>query len=96
MKFFVKFPGRDLGGIFSFLQGFRFDTWIGFILLILVLPLFLYLTFIILNHFDHDMLGDWSLLDNYLLYLAAIAQQVDEVVFTCKISVSREVNKLQG
>ena len=76
VKFFVKYPGRDLGGLFLFLKGFRADTWIGFLLLLLVLPISLYLVYSALKLFGLHEPFHWNLLHNFLIYLGAIGQQV--------------------
>ena len=76
-KFFIKFPGRDLGGVLTFLQGFRQDAWIASLVYILLLPAFLSLANIILCHFnsvetEHSSYG-WNL----LVFLGGVAQQVN-------------------
>ena len=35
---FLKFPGRDLGGVLAFLRGFRTDAWLALLMLLLSLP----------------------------------------------------------
>ena len=35
---FLKFPGRDLGGVLAFLRGFRTDAWLALGGLLLSLP----------------------------------------------------------
>ena len=76
-KFFIKFPGRDLGGVFAFLKGFRTDAWIALIILVFALPAFLFIVYLVLGYFELYEEEKWSLFDNFLVFVAAIAQQVE-------------------
>ena len=84
-KIFIKFPGRDLGGVFAFLKGFRNDAWVALILLVFSLPTFLFLVYLVLTYFEIYEQEKWSLFHNFLVFVAAIAQQVLN---------SREISKL--
>lgn len=75
-KIFIKFPGRDLGGVFAFLKGFRNETWVALILLVFSLPTCLFLVYLVLTYFEIHETEKWSLFHNFLVYVAAIAQQV--------------------
>ena len=73
-KLFIKNPGRNLG-ILTFLQGFRFDAWIAFVVLLFVVPIFLFLFSQILNWFGMREAENWSYGWNLLVFTAAVAQQ---------------------
>ena len=75
-RFFIKFPGRDFGGVLSFLKGFRNDAWLALSLFVCILPVFLYLYYQILcfNGFYEEQ--KYTFGNNFLIFLAALAQQV--------------------
>ena len=75
-KFFIKFPGRDLGGVLAFLKGFRNDAWLACGLFVFILPGALYLIHSILYNFGLYDQENWSFGWNFLVFLAALAQQV--------------------
>ena len=77
-KFFIKFPGRDLGGLLAFLKGFRSDAWVACLVYILLWPAVFSVTNLVLFYFnsgqteaEHLNYG-WNL----LIFLAGVAQQV--------------------
>ena len=73
---FIKFPGRDLGGVLAFLKGFRFDAWMALGVFIVVLPAFLYFFYLALYFFNVYEEEKWGYGWNLLVFLAAVAQQV--------------------
>ena len=75
-KLFLKFPGRDLGGVLAFLQGFRRDAWLALGGLLLSLPAALALAVLVLRLAGLHEREAWGYGANLLLYSAAVAQQV--------------------
>ena len=75
-KFFIKFPGRDLGGFLAFLQGFTSDAWLGSAVFILFLPAGLYTIHLVLKYFNLRESDNWNYGWNLLVFLGAVAQQV--------------------
>ena len=75
---FLKFPGRDLGGVLAFLQGFRRDAWLALGALLLSLPAALALAVLLLRLAGLHEREAWGYGANLLLYSAAVAQQVTQ------------------
>ena len=75
-KFFVKFPGRELGGYFAFLKGFSNDVWLALAVFIVVIPAFLYFTYMVHMYFHSYETDNWIYGWNLLVFVAAVAQQV--------------------
>ena len=75
---FIKFPGRDLGGVLAFLQGFRRDAWLALAGLLLSLPAALALAALLLRLAGLHETQAWGYGANLLMYSAALAQQVTE------------------
>ena len=75
---FLKFPGRDLGGVLAFLQGFRRDAWLALGGLLLSLPAVLALAVLLLRLAGLHEREAWGYGANLLLYSAAVAQQVTQ------------------
>ena len=75
-KFFVKFPGRELGGVFVFLKGFSNDAWLALAVFIVVIPAFLYFTYMVLMFFNLYESDNWIYGWNLLVFTAAMTQQV--------------------
>lgn len=75
---FIKFPGRDLGGLLTFLKGFRTEAWLASGLLVCLLPGFLYSFYLVLRLADLRETRRYSYWWNVLIMLSAIAQQVRE------------------
>ena len=75
-KLFIKFPGRDLGGVLAFLQGFRADAWLALGGLLLSLPAALALAVLLLRLAGLHETEAWGYGANLLVYTAAVAQQV--------------------
>ena len=77
-KLFLKFPGRDLGGVLAFLRGFRRDAWLALGGLLLSLPAALALAVLVLRLAGLHESQAWGYGANTLLYSAAVAQQVTQ------------------
>ena len=75
---FLKFPGRDLGGVLAFLRGFRRDAWLALGGLLLSLPAALALAVLVLRLAGLHETQAWGYGANLLLYSAAVAQQVTQ------------------
>ena len=106
-KLFINFPGRDLGGVFAFLKGFRYDAWLACGLFVFVLPAFLFLAHIILMQFQMYENSNWSFGWNLLVFLAALTQQGSisyldqkfDIIFTLNLSrvkTQRQDTSAQG
>ena len=81
-KFFIKSPGRDLGGFLSFIQGFRLDAWLASVLFLITMPLVFFIIFKILVFFDLQEVREWSVGWNLFAVTGAIVQQV-RVISSC-------------
>ena len=75
-KFFIKSPGRDLGGFLSFIQGFRLGAWLASVVFLITMPLVFFIIFKILVFFDLQEVTEWSVGWNLFTVTGAIVQQV--------------------
>ena len=79
-NFFIKNPGRDVGGVFGFMAGFRTETWLASSVLLVSLPAVLHLSHVLQRrHQAEDT--TWNYGWNFFVFSAAIAQQVNLVDF---------------
>ena len=78
-NFFIKNPGRDVGGVFGFMSGFRADTWIACSVLVVALPAVLAIFHLVLQRSDLPDNTSWGYGWNFFVFSAAIAQQVTEL-----------------
>ena len=74
----IKFPGRDFGGVFSFIQGFTPEAWLGCFGLLLTFPAVLYLTCLILLYFHLKEPAAWNFQIGLFLFMGAVSQQGSE------------------
>ena len=74
----IKFPGRDFGGVFSFIQGFTPEAWLGCFGLLLTFPAVLYLTYLILLYFHLKEPVAWNFELGLFLFMGAVSQQGSE------------------
>ena len=81
-KFFIKSPGRDLGGFLSFIQGFRLGAWLASVVFLITMPLVFFIIFKILVFFDLQEVREWSVGWNLFAVTGAIVQQV-RVISSC-------------
>ena len=51
-KFFIKFPGRNLGGVLAFFQPLTIDAWLVCLLFLIVVPGILFVCFKVLRIFN--------------------------------------------
>ena len=84
-RFFIKYPGRDLKGFLGFLQGFTRDAWYASLLLMLVLPLFLTITWKTLKLFSIHEHGTYFYFWNVFSFLNAFSQKVLSFIMTVSI-----------
>ena len=70
-KLFIKFPGRNLGGVMAFLKGFRQDAWLAIIIMVFTLPAFLFLFYSLLYFFDIKESEGWTYGWNLFVYSSA-------------------------
>ena len=75
-KFFIKSPGRDLGGFLSFIQGFRLGAWLASVVFLITMPLVFFIIYKILVFFDLQEVTEWSVGWNLFTVTGAIVQQV--------------------
>ena len=78
-NFFIKNPGRYVGGVFGFMSGFRGETWIACSVLLVSLPALLAIFHVILERSNLTDNTNWSYGWNFFVFSAAIAQQVIEL-----------------
>ena len=77
-QLFIKFPGRNLGGVLAFLKGFRNDAWMAIVILVLTLPAFLFFFFSLLHFFNVKEPDGWTYGWNLFVFSSALAQQGQE------------------
>ena len=75
---FIKYPGRDLGGLLTFLKGFRTQAWLASGLLVCLLPLLLFSSYLVLRLADMKETLEYNYWWNVLIMLSAVAQQVKQ------------------
>ena len=71
----IKFPGRDYGGVFSFLKGFTFKAWLGSLGLLLIFPAILHFCYILLHYCNLKEPVKWNFEFGLFIFLGAISQQ---------------------
>merc|ERR1711931_144593 len=59
-KFFIASPGQDLGGFFSFIQGFRKDAWLASLTFVFALPVFFTFVYYALSFFQLIEVTSWN------------------------------------
>ena len=94
-NFFIKNPGRDVGGVFGFMSGFRADAWIACSVLLLALPVLLGVFYFVLQRSDLPDNTSWTLGWNFFVFSAAIAQQVTSSVSVSWVLVTSDKDSLQ-
>lgn len=75
-KFFIASPGQDLGGFFSFIQGFRKDAWLASLTFVFALPVFFTFVYYALSFFQLIEVTSWNYGWNLFAVVGAIVQQV--------------------
>ena len=75
-RFFIRDPGRYLGGVFAFTKGFRDDAWLATVILILSLPAALHMIYFILRYSKMIEEKDWNYFWNIFVYFGTFTQQV--------------------
>ena len=73
---YVKFPGRDLGGFFSFFRGFTYRAWYAVFIFLLTVPAFLHVNYRILKYFELEEPNSWKYFWNIFVLFGALSQQV--------------------
>ena len=73
---FVKFPGRDLGGFFSFFRGFTYTAWLALFVFLFTVPAFLHVNYQVLKYFELDEPNSWKYFWNIFVLFGALSQQV--------------------
>ena len=63
-NFYIKDPGRELGGNFAFFDGFRMDAWTATFILIFTIPAFLHLVYFILTYYGLEESSQWDYVRN--------------------------------
>ena len=72
----MKYPGRDLGGFLSFVQGFTLTSWIACLVFVFSVPVVFFLIYLVLSHNDLEEVTQWSYSWNLYFMLGAVVQQV--------------------
>ena len=99
-SFFIKFPGRNLGGIFSFFSGFRHDTWFACAVFIFSTPAIFVLNYKVLKHFQLHEKCSWNYIHNIFVMFGALSQQVMKYELqiirqcSCRVSGGRTHSRL--
>ena len=73
---FVKFPGRDLGGFFSFFRGFTYSAWFALFVFLLTVPAFLHVNYHVLKYFELEEPNSWKYFWNIFVLFGSLSQQV--------------------
>ena len=77
---FIQFPGRDLGGILTFLKGFRNETWVACAIFVFIIPAFLYGFYLIFRFYGIEETLCYNYWWNVLIMISGLAQQVDFIL----------------
>ena len=75
-KFFIKFPGRNLGGFWAFFQPLTMDAWLVCLLFLIVVPGFLFICYKVLSFFNIFEKVTFGYGQNIFLLFNAFSQQV--------------------
>ena len=75
-RFFIRDPGRYLGGVFAFTKGFRDDAWIATIILMISLPAAMHMIYYILKYSKMIEDKDWNYFWNIFVFFGTFTQQV--------------------
>ena len=73
---FIKYPGRDIGGIWAVLLPLSQDAWIATLGLLLVLPFFLAFSYRVLKYFRIIEEFSFGYGKSLYLFFNAFSQQV--------------------
>ena len=73
---FIKFPGRDIGGIWAVLLPLSKEAWIATLGLLLVVPFFLAFSYRVLKHFNITEAFSFGYGKSVYLFFNAFSQQV--------------------
>ena len=73
---FIRYPGRDIGGIWAVLLPLSKDAWIATLVLVLVVPAFLVLAYRVLKHYDMKEKFSYGYGKSVFIFFNAISQQV--------------------
>ena len=88
-SFFIEFPGRDLGGYFSFIEGFRMEAWYACIAFVFSVPAVFVLIYKLLDYFEQKQNHEWNYLQTIFLIFGAVSQQV-HTTFTMYVVIDCE------
>ena len=75
-KFFVKFPGRDIGGFWGLFKPLALESWLAILLFAIVLPAFLFFCYHVLKKFRIFETFSFGYGQNFFVLLNAFSQQV--------------------
>ena len=75
-KFFIKFPGRNLGGFWAFFQPLTMDAWLVCLIFLIVVPGFLFICYKVLSFFNIFENVTFGYGQNISLLFNAFSQQV--------------------
>ena len=78
---FIKYPGRDIGGIWAVLLPLSKDAWIATLGLLFIVPFFLALSYRVLKHFNILEAFSFGYGKSIYLFFNAFSQQVCFVSF---------------
>ena len=73
---FIKFPGRDIGGIWAVFLPLSQEAWISTLAFILIVPFFLFIFSRVLSHIYKNELFTFGYGESVYLFFNAISQQV--------------------
>ena len=80
-KFFIKFPGRNLGGFWAFFQPLTVDAWLVCLLFLIVVPGFLFVCFKVLSMFNIIENYSFGYAQNVFVLFNAFSTQVPYSLF---------------
>ena len=73
---FIKFPGRDIGGIWAVFLPLSQEAWISTVAFILIVPFFLFISSRVLSHVYKNEQFTFAYGESLYLFFNAISQQV--------------------
>ena len=75
---FIKFPGRDIGGIWAVFLPLSQEAWISTVAFILIVPFFLFISSRVLSHVYKNEQFTFGYGESLYLFFNAISQQVTQ------------------
>ena len=79
-NFYIKFPGRDLGGPFALFKGYSMESWTATVILLIITPAILEIFYFFIYYKKIKIEDDsqkWNYFWNLFVMFGAFSQQVN-------------------